>query len=152
MGSDETGLSQDQLTAIATAISGAASAGTILAAEAIDNELAKRFHALSTEALVERDLDGAYETVGRALILALQACGHTLSAAFDAASGAMLEAKKPLSVFAPPFTVTLAVADNGATTHLSAHAEHVGMDWGQNTKVLNQLLDKTNEYLTLFKR
>jgi hypothetical protein len=151
MGADQPGPSQDQLAAIAGAIGGGASAGTVLASEQLANELAQRFPRLSTNATVERDFEAAYATAGRALILALQANNHTLSAAFDTASGAILEVKKPLSLLAPPFTVTITMTDLGATTRLAAIAQHTGMDWGQNAKLLSQLFDKTNEYLSLFK-
>jgi hypothetical protein len=150
MGGDQSGPSQDQLAAIAAAIGGA-SAGTVLASEQLASELAKRFPRLSSGAALERDLDAAYETTGRALILALQACGLTLSAAFDTASGAILELKKAMSLLAPQFTVTIAITEHNMSTHLAARAQHTGMDWGQNAKLLNQLFDKTSEYLSLFK-
>ncbi len=142
--------SPDQLAALAAAIAGA-SAGSVLASEQIANELAKRFPRLSTNAAVERSFDAPYATVGRALILALQACNHILSAAFDTATGAIIEVKKPMSLLAPAFTVAIAVTDQGSTTHVAAQAQHTGMDWGQNAKLLNQLFDKVAEYLGLFK-
>jgi hypothetical protein len=155
MGGDVPGASPDQIAAAASAISGAmtgVSAGTFAAAEAIDDELAKHFSALSPTATVERDVEAPYETAGRALILALQACGFNIGAAFDTESGAMLEVKKPLSLASVAFAVTLAIADRGATTHLSGQATHTGVDWGsQNAKVLNALFDKANDYLKLFK-
>ncbi len=148
MGSDQPGPSQDALSAIAAAVSGT-SAGTFLASEMLADELAKRFR-LSTNAAIERDLDAPYETAGRALTLAMQACGHVLTAAFDTTSGAILEAKKPMSLLSPAFTVTIAIADRGATTHLSAQTQHVGMNWGQNEKLLIDLFAKTDEYLSRF--
>jgi hypothetical protein len=150
VGNDQPGPSQDQLAAFTAVISGA-SAGTVLASEALVDELAKRFPRLSTSAVVERDFDAPYETAGRAFILALQAGDFILNAAFDTASGAMLEVKKPMSLLAVAYTVTATINDGGATTHLKAQATHTGMDLGQNAKLLNQLFDKTNEYLTLFK-
>ncbi len=150
MGGDAGGASQDQLAAFAAAISGAP-AGTVLASEAIANELAQRFPKLASKASVERDTDAAYETAGRALILALQACGYTLSAAFDTSSGAVLETKKPMSLLAGPFVVVITITDGGTQTHLAGTAQHTGVDWGQNAKLLNALFDKTNEYLTLFR-
>jgi serine/threonine protein phosphatase PrpC len=149
MGADQAAPSQDQLAAIAGAIGGA-SAGTVLASEQLANELAQRFPRLSTNAAVERDFEALYATAGRALILALRANNHALSAAFDTASGAILEVKKPMSLLAPPFTVTITMTDLGATTRLAAIAQHTGLDWGQNAKLLSQLFDKTNEYLSLF--
>ena len=87
---------------------------------------------------------------GRALILALRACDHVLNAAFDTASGAIIEAKKPMSLLAPAFTMTIAIADRGAATHVSVQTEHAGMNWGQNEKLTNELLAKTGEYLGRF--
>jgi hypothetical protein len=150
MGGDASGASQDQLAAVAAAISGAP-AGTILASEAIANELAQRFPKLASKTSVERNLEAAYETGGRALILALQACGYVINAAFDTSSGAVLETKKPVSLLAPPFVVILTLTDGGAQTHLAGTAQHTGVDWGQNAKLLNALFDKANEYLALFK-
>ena len=151
MGTDAPGISQSQFAAIASAIGGGASAGTFYASQAISDELAKRFPKLSATGAVERDLAAPYDTAGRALILALQACGITIDAAFDTESGAMLELKKPMSLTAPPFTVVLAILDCGAATHVKGQSQHTGFDWGQNAKLLNQLFDKTNEYLNLFK-
>ena len=150
MGNAATGVTPDQIAAFAATIGGA-SAGAFLASESLADELAKRFSRLATNAALERELDAPYETAGRALILALQACNHVLNAAFDTASGAILETKKPMSLLAPAFTVTIAITDNGATTHLNAQAQHTGMNWGQNQKVLNELFTKTDDYLTLFK-
>jgi hypothetical protein len=150
LGADQPGVSQSQLDAVAAVLSGA-SAGTVFASEAITGELAKRFPKLSPCATVERDVDASYEPAGRALILALQSCGLNLSAAFDTESGAILEAKKPMSLTAAAFTVTIAIVDSGAVTHLRGQAQHTGMDWGQNAKLLNQLFDKTSDYLNLFK-
>jgi hypothetical protein len=149
MGGDQPAASQDQLAAIAAAISGA-SAGTLLASEALANELAKRFR-LSTGATVERDLDAPYETTGRALILAMQACSYVLNAAFDTESGAIVEAKKPISLLSPAFTLTVTVADRGTSTHVNATAQHTGMDWGQNQKRLDELVTTTEQYLNRFK-
>jgi hypothetical protein len=155
MGGDAPGASPEQLAAAASALSGLAggvSPGTFAAAEAIDEALAKRFSALSPTATVERDVEAPYESAGRALILALQACGFNVAAAFDTDSGAVLEANKPLSVASVAFAVTLAITDRGATTHLNGKAQHIGVDWGgQNVKLLNALFDKTNDYLKLFK-
>jgi hypothetical protein len=151
MGADTPGVSNDQLSAIASAIGTGASAGTVLASEAITDELAKRFPKLAPTATVERDFDAAYEQAGRALILALQACSMNVSAAFDTGSGAMLEVKKPMSLTAPPYSITIAITDRGASTHFSAQAQHTGMDWGQNAKLLGGLFDKTDDYLKLFK-
>lgn len=149
--SDPTGASNDQLASMAAAVTGA-SAGTFLVSQALSDELAKRFRRLSTKATAERDVPAPYGTAGRALILALQACGHILNAAFDTATGAILQTRKPMSLLSPPFSVTIAMADNGASTHLSAEAQHTGLDWGQNAKVAAELFDKTDEYLKLFER
>lgn len=138
------------MAALAAAMSGA-SAGTVLATEELADELAKRFTGLSTKAVVERDFEASYETTARALILALQRCKHTLNAAFDTTTGAVLEAKKPVALLTGEFKMTIAITDRGAVTHLSGQAGHIGMDWGQNAKLLNELFDKTNEYLALFK-
>jgi hypothetical protein len=148
--SDRPDLSRDQLAAITSAIAGA-SAGTFLASAALSDELAKRFPRLSTNAVVERELDASYETAGRALILALHAGNDLLSAAFDTAGGAVLEVKRPMTLLAPAFTVAIEISDRGATTHLRGQAGHTGMDWGQNAKLLDQLFDKTADYLSLFK-
>jgi len=149
MGGDQPGVS-DQIAAFATGISGAP-AGTIFASEQLSDALAKRFPKLAASASVERDADAPYETAGRALILALQACGLNLTAAFDTESGAMLEVKKPMSLLAPPFTISITIAERGATTHFSGQSQHTGADWGRNAKLLNELFDKTNDYLKLFK-
>jgi hypothetical protein len=150
MGTDQPGASQEQLAAIAAVISGG-SAATFAASETIVDELAKRFNRLSTNAGVERDLDAPYETAGRALILALQARNAILNSAFDTASGAIIEASQPMSLFAPKFTIAIAIADHGATTHISAQTQHIGIDFGQNAKLLDALFDATNDYLKLFK-
>src|SRR5581483_3105904 len=100
---------------------------------------------------VERDLEAGYETAGRALVLAMAACGYVFNAAFDTASGAILEAKKPMSLLSTAFTVSIAVVDRGATTHLTIAIRHVGVDWGNlNAKTIDELLTKTNDYLKLF--
>jgi|SRR5579883_1324494 len=150
MGADASGASKDQLASMAAAITGA-SAGTFLASQALSDEIAKRFSRLSTKAMLERDFAAPYDAVGRALILALQSCGHVLNAAFDTATGAVLETRKPMSLLAPAFVVTIAVTDNGATTHAAAQAQHTGLDWGQNAKVAAEVFDKTGDYLDLFK-
>lgn len=151
MGSDRPGTPPDQIAAAAAAVSGA-TAGTFLASQALTEALAKRFPGLAPTGTAERDFDGSYETVGRALVLALQAGGEAVNAAFDTASGAILEVKKPMTLTSPAFTMTIALTDNGATTRLSARAQHTGVDWGgQNAKILNALFDKTSEYLSLFK-
>lgn len=150
MGPDASPTSQSELASIAAAISGG-SAGAFLASEAVTDELAKRFPKLATTAAVERDGDAGYATAARALVLALQSCGFNIVAAFDTEGGSVLEVKKPLSLLAPAFSVIVAVSDRGATTHFRSQAQHTGMDWGQNAKLLNQLFDKTNEYLQLFK-
>ena len=85
------------------------------------------------------------------MILALQACGLNLTAAFDTESGAALEVKKPMSLLAPGFTLAITLTDRGSVTHVSGQAQHTGLDWGQNAKLLNGLFDKTDEYLTRFK-
>jgi hypothetical protein len=149
MGADRAG-AESQVAAMAAAISGVPS-GTFLASEEITDALAKRFPKLEAKGSVERDVDAPYETAGRALILALQSCGLSIGAAFDTESGAVLEVKKPMTLLAPSFALTIAVADRGATTHLTAQAQHAGMDWGQNSKLLAQLFDTTDGYLKLFK-
>jgi hypothetical protein len=149
MGTDQPTASQGELAAAVSAVSGTP-AGVLMVSETLADELAKRFRGLSAKADIESDLDAPYATSGRALILALQACNHTLSAAFDTASGAILQTKKPLSLLSSAFTLTIAMADRDATTHLTSHVEHIGMDWGQNKKILDELLAKTNEYLNLF--
>jgi hypothetical protein len=150
MGNDPTGLSQGEFATIASAMTGTAS-GAALASEALAEELGKRFTRLSTNAEMERDFEAGYDTAGKALILALRACSHSLNAAFDTESGAIIESKKPMSILSPPFTVTIAIGDQGTTTHVRAQVQHTGMDWGQNKKVLNELFDKTQSYLSLFK-
>jgi hypothetical protein len=149
MGSDQPATSQSDLVAAVSAVSGTP-AGVLTVSQALGDELAKRFPSLSAKADAEYDLAADYETSGRALILALQACNYVVSAAFDTASGAVLETKKPLSLLSVAFTVTIAIADRGASTHLSAHVEHVGLNWGQNEKLLKELIGKTDEYLKLF--
>jgi hypothetical protein len=149
MGTDHSASSGD-LAAAVSAISGTP-AGVLTVSEALGDELAKRFPRLSAKAGTAYDLDAPYETSGRALILALQACGHAISAAFDTASGAIIETKKPLSLLSSAFTMALALTDRGETSHLEGQAQHVGVDWGQNKKLLNELVAKTNDYLKLFK-
>jgi hypothetical protein len=112
--------------------------------------LSTRFN-LSSGQSIETDIEAPYETAGRALILALQACGLTVSAAFDTASGAMLEAKRAMQLFSNPITLTVALVDRETTTHVTTHVDHMGMDWGQNKKLLAQFFAKTNEYLALFR-
>ncbi len=151
MGTDTPGMSPEQLASMAAAISGTPAAA-VLASQELSDELAKRFPKLSPTSALERDFEAPYEMAGRALVLALQACGFVLGAAFDTGSGAMLEVKKPMSLLAVPFTVTVTIVDRGATTHFSGQAQHTGVDWGgKNAKLLNQLFDKTNDYLKLFR-
>jgi hypothetical protein len=150
MGTDQAGASPEQLAALASVIGGGASGATIQLSEALSEEVAKRFPKFASSSSVERDADAPYETAGRALILALQACGLSLAAAFDTESGAALEVKKPMSLLAPGFTLAISLTDRGAVTHLSGQAQHTGLDWGQNAKLLNGLFDKTNEYLARF--
>jgi hypothetical protein len=150
MGADQAGASPEQLAALSAALGGA-SAATIQVSEALSDELAKRFPKFASSSSVERDFAIPYETAGRALILALQACGINLTAAFDTESGAALEVKKPMALLAPAFTLTITLADRGNVTHVSGQAEHTGLDWGQNAKLLNQLFDATNEYVARFK-
>ena len=150
MGSDASGPSQDQLAAVVSAIT-STPAGVFLASQALTDELAKRFHGLLPSASIEHDFDASYEVAGRALVLALYAGNNVVSAAFDTATGAILEVKKPLSLASVAFALTIAITDRGATTHLTIQTQHVGMDWGQNVKVANELLAKTSEYLALFK-
>jgi hypothetical protein len=149
MGADNAG-AESQVAAMAAAISGVPS-GTFLASEQLTDALAKRFPKLAAKAAVEHDLDAPYETAGRALILALRACGLTIGAAFDTESGAVLEVKRPMTLLAPSFTLTIAIADRGETTHLTAQVQHAGIDWGQNAKLLAQLFDTADGYLKLFK-
>ncbi len=151
MGADQSGPSQDQLAAVVGAIT-STPAGVFLASQALTDELAKRFQKLSPSASIEHDFDAPYDVAGRALVLALYAGSNALSAAFDTATGAILEVKKPLSLTSVAFTLTIAVADRGATTHVTIQTQHVGVDWGgQNVKVANELVAKTTEYLDLFK-
>jgi hypothetical protein len=149
MAPDEPGAAPSQLAAMAAAIAGG-SADMILASQALAEAMSTRFH-LSTQAAVERDFPSPYETTARALILALQACKYVLSAAFDTASGSMVEAKKPLTLTSGAFTLTIAIVDRDSTTHFAGHAEHIGVDWGLNERTLNELFAKTEEYLALFK-
>lgn len=149
MGADQAGVTNDQLAAIAAALGGGVSAGTVYASEALANELAKRFPKLSPSAALERDVAAPYERAAKALVLALQACGLNVAAAFDTESGAMLEVKKPMSLLAPPYAITLTVLDRGFTTHFIGQATHTGMDLGRNAKLLTQLFDRTNDYLKL---
>jgi hypothetical protein len=125
-------------------------AGMVTVSQALAESLSSRFN-LSSGQSVESDVDAPYETAGRALILALQACGLNVSAAFDTASGAILETKRAMQLFSNPITLTVTITDRGAATHLAGHADHIGMDWGQNKKILAQLFAKTNEYLALFR-
>ena len=143
-------VSPDKMAAVASVLTGAP-AGVFAASESISDELATRFRKLSASATVERDLEAGYETTGRALVLAMAACGYVFNAAFDTASGAILEAKKPMSLLSTAFTVSIAVVDRGATTHLTIAIRHVGVDWGNlNAKTIDELLTKTNDYLKLF--
>jgi hypothetical protein len=148
-GSDST-VSPDKLAAVAAVLTGTP-AGVFSASESISDELAHRFAKLSASATVEHDVEAAYETTGRALVLAMAACGYVLSAAFDTASGAVVEAKKPMSLLSAAFAISIAMLDRGATTtHLTIAVQHVGIDWGLNQKTVNELLTKTNDYLKLF--
>lgn len=149
MGGDAAGVTNDQLSAIAAAMGAGVSAGTVYASEALTNELAKRFPQLASSAAVERDADAPYEKAGRALILAVQACGLNVAAAFDTESGAMLEVKKPMSLLAPPFSIAITMLDHGTVTHFTGQATHTGVDFGRNAKLLAELFDKTNDYLKL---
>jgi hypothetical protein len=125
-------------------------AGMLTVSQALAESLSARLR-LSAGESIETDIEAPYETAGRALILALQACGLTVSAAFDTASGAMVEAKRAMQLFSNPITITIALLDRGTAAHLSVRADHMGMDWGQNKKLLAQLVAKTNEYLALFR-
>jgi hypothetical protein len=149
MAGSDSSVSPDKLAAIAAVLTGTP-AGVFTASESISDELAQRFRKLSASATVENDVEAAYELTGRALVLALAACSYEQSAAFDTASGAMLEAKKPMSLLSAAVTVSIAVLDRGATTHLTIAVQHVGLDWGVNAKAVNELLTKTNDYLKLF--
>ena len=147
-GSDSS-VSPDRLAAVAAVLTGTP-AGVFTASESIQDELGQRFPKLSASATIDHDVDAAYETAGRALVLAMAACNYVLSAAFDTASGAILEAKKPMSLLSGAFTVSIAMVDRGATTHLTVAVQHIGMDWGLNQKTVSELLSKTNDYLKLF--
>ncbi|HEY1428662.1 MAG TPA: hypothetical protein VGF18_03755 [Candidatus Tumulicola sp.] len=125
-------------------------AGLMTVSQSLAESLSSRFNWKSGDA-IETDLQAPYETAGRALILALQKCGLVVSSAFDTASGAILECKRAMQLFSNPITLTLALVDRDATTHLAANADHMGLDWGQNKKLLAQLFAKTNEYLALFR-
>jgi hypothetical protein len=63
----------------------------------------------------------------------------------------MLETKRAMQLFSNPITLTITLVDDGATTHVAGKADHIGMDWGQNKKILAQLFAKTNDYLALFR-
>ncbi len=143
-------ISPDKIAAVASVLTGTP-AGVIAASESISDELAARFRKLSASATVERDIQAGYETTGHALVLAMAACGYVFSAAFDTASGAILEAKKPMSLLSTAFTVCIAMVDRGAATHLTVAIKHVGVDWGNlNAKTISELLTKTTDYLKLF--
>jgi hypothetical protein len=60
-------------------------AGMVAVSQALAESLSSRFNLSSAQA-VETDIQAPYETAGRALILACQACGLNVSAAFDTAS------------------------------------------------------------------
>jgi hypothetical protein len=125
-------------------------AGMVAVSQALAEALSTRFN-LSSGQSIETELEAPYETAGRALILALQACGLTVGAAFDTDSGAMLEAKRSMQLFSNPIALTIVLTDRGTATHLTGKADHIGMDWGQNKRILAQLFAKTNEYLSLFR-
>jgi hypothetical protein len=149
MGGDRAGASPEQLAALASAIGGTSGA-TLQLSEALSEEVAKRFPKFASSSSAERDFAAPYETAGRAAILALQACALNVTAAFDTESGAALEVKKPMSLLVPAFTLAITLTDRGDVTHVSGQAQHTGLDWGQNAKLLNQFFDKTNEYLARF--
>ncbi|MGB8521297.1 MAG: hypothetical protein WCD38_14145 [Candidatus Tumulicola sp.] len=150
MAGADSSISPDKIAAVASVLTGTP-AGVIAASESISDELAARFRKLSASATVERDIEAGYETAGHALVLAMAACGYVLTAAFDTASGAILEAKKPMSLLSTAFTVSIAMVDRGATTHLTVAIQHVGVDWGNlNAKTIEELLMKTAGYLKLF--
>ncbi|MGA8532597.1 MAG: hypothetical protein WB615_00650, partial [Candidatus Tumulicola sp.] len=75
LGAEQPSSSQSDLAAAVGALSNTP-AGVLLASEAISDALAKRFHGLSASADIDCDLAAPYETSGRALVLALQACNH----------------------------------------------------------------------------
>lgn len=150
MAGADSSISADKIAAVASVLTGTP-AGVLAASESISDELAARFRKLSASATVERDLDAAYETAGRALVLAMASLSYVLNAAFDTASGAIVEAKKPMSLLSTSFAVSIAMVDRGATTHLAIAVQHLGVDWGNlNAKTANELLTKTNDYLKLF--
>ncbi len=149
MAGSDSDVSPDKLAAVAALLTGTP-AGIFTASESIQDELAQRFHKLSASATIERDVEAAYETTGRALVLAMAACNYVLSAAFDTSSGAIVEAKKPMSLLSGAFTVSIAMLDRGVTTHLTIAVQHIGMDWGLNQKTVNELLTKTTDYIKLF--
>lgn len=150
MAASDSSASPDKIAAVAAVLTGTP-AGVFAASESISDALAARFRKLSASATVERDVEAAYETAGRALVLAMAACGYVFNAAFDTASGAILEAKKPMSLLSAAFTVSVAMVDRGATTHLTVVVQHLGVDWGNlNAKTVDELLSKTTDYLKLF--
>ncbi len=59
--------------------------------------------------------------------------------------------EEAIALIAPALTVTIATGDKGVRTHLSAQAQHTGRDGSQNTKVLNEILDKATDHLNLFR-
>jgi hypothetical protein len=118
--------------------------------QALAESLSSRFN-LKSGGSTEVDVQAHYEIAGRALILALQACNLTVGAAFDTESGAVLEAKRAMQLFSNPVTLTVRIVDGGETTHLAGNADHMGVDWGQNKKILAQLFAKTSDYIALFR-
>jgi hypothetical protein len=139
------------MAAIAATMVPGASAAQIAIGEAIGTALSERFHiAQSQDTTESRDYAAPYETVGRALILALHAVSAKLGAAFDTATGSALEAKIGLSLMTPEMTLTVVLTDVGPTAvRLAGKSHHAGLDWLKlNAKTLDRLFASVDGYLT----
>jgi hypothetical protein len=140
-----------QFAALAAAVVPGASAAQLAVSAKLGEALSNRFN-LSKDQVAARDYDVPYETAGRAAVLALHASACKLGAAFDTASGAVLEAKIPMSLIAPEITLTVALTDiTPSTARVSITARHPGLDVLHfNDKTLAALFAKIDEYLARF--
>lgn len=162
-----------QLASFASTITGG-SANLLLADGTVGRQLSERFAVLANEVLVERDFASPYATVVGALVLALQARKSRITAAFDTSSGARVETSKATAdVNGGPYTLRIAIVDDpdSSSTRLSVGARAFGLNPDRlptkalgsfGTKLLGrgkvwlnaqveQLLNKTGEYLAAFK-
>jgi hypothetical protein len=136
---------------IVPGVAGKAIAVTMPYVESVAEALVTRLK-LSRDAVVRRDYSVPYETAGRALILALHALDTQLKAAFDTASGAVLEATEAMTHLEPAYTFTIALGDTGANTARISATSHITISdlLKFNEHKLAALFAQIDAYLALF--